>query len=693
MRKAVAATLTVLLLARTESLAETTDTPKRTLPHRGTCATPLPADFWEDAAARRFEKSESWAWHERICLGFSADMRDAPGGSGKDEVCASTVMEGKGEAVPAHRELRPEFLELVLSHEPWASVPRHPQVGFRCAVVRGNIKLDDHEIDPTVVFEHGKIEGDLSLVGSKLKRSLSLQGSTVTGKFKADRMEVGGGLLLRDGGTFSNIDLRRARIADDVAFHRSTVTGLLNADGLEVGGSLFLHDGGTFSDIDLLGARIAGQVAFNGSTVTGRLRADGLEVGDGLFLRDEGSFAEVRLLRARIGKTADFSGSTVTGLLNADGLEVGGSLFLHEGGKFAAVDLLGARIGGNVELEGSTVTGLLNADRLEIGGNLQLRGGSRFGGIDLIGARVAGDIGLDGSNVIGRLNASGLEAKGSLYLRVGTFADVDLIGAKIGADIQLSGGVFDGTLDLTGADIGGELHLSSGWLEQPPVWQNEAALVLRNASAGVLQARRDDWELSGGDGLVPTDLTGFSYNRLGGLDKTGGRSMGDESADWLVGWIEAQSDHGDKFDPQPYAQLARALETAGATGKAKAIRYAKFEHKLVHDGSVNPLQWVGLWLGKLVVGYGVYPFLALVWFTGIVLLGAALAQCSKQPSVRGWMGVWYSLENALPLIGTSERFKNVEHGRPGFDHIFLAQKFVGFALATVLVGALTLIGG
>ena len=169
--------------------------------------------------------------------------------------------------------------------------------------------------------------------------------------------------------------------------------------------------------------------------------------------------------------------------------------------------------------------------------------------------------------------------------------------------------------------------------------------------------------------------------------------MGDESADWLVGWIEAQSDHGDRFDSQPYTQLARALEAAGAMGKAKAIRYAKFEHKLDHDASVNPLHRVGLWLGRLVVGYGVYPVRALWWFIGIVLAGAVLAQRSKQPSVRGLMGVWYSLENALPLIGTSERFKNVEHGRTGFDHIFLVQKFVGFALATVLVGALTLIGG
>ena len=55
--------------------------------------------------------------------------------------------------------------------------------------------------------------------------------------------------------------------------------------------------------------------------------------------------------------------------------------------------------------------------------------------------------------------------------------------------------------------------------------------------------------------------------------------------------------------------------------------------------------------------------------------------------------LWYSLENALPLFGMSERFKDVDHGRPSLEHVFLLLKFLGFVLATVLVGTLTLLGG
>ena len=57
------------------------------------------------------------------------------------------------------------------------------------------------------------------------------------------------------------------------------------------------------------------------------------------------------------------------------------------------------------------------------------------------------------------------------------------------------------------------------------------------------------------------------------------------------------------------------------------------------------------------------------------------------------MGLWYSLENTLPLIDTNERFKNVQHGRPWLDHFFHFQKAFGFVLATVLVAALTLLSG
>ena len=345
-----------------------------------------------------------------------------------------------------------------------------------------------------------------------------------------------------------------------------------------------------------------------------------------------------------------------------------------------------------MSLNGSTVTGLFNADGLEVGGGLHLEDGGSFAGINLLGARIEESVSLDGSTVTGLFNADRLEVGGGLYLRDGSFAGIDLLGADIGGSIRLYGGSFSGDLDLTGAAIGDELHLSSGQHNRSPSWRN-ASLILRNATADALQARKDDWNMSEGYRLLPTDLTGFTYNRLGGLSRPGDIGMGDESADWLVGWIEAQRDHGGSYDPHPYVQLARALEADGATKKADAIRYAKFEHKRHHDGSVDAFDRAGLAIYRLFLGYGAHPFRILWWFAGIVMLGWLLTRWSKESSVRGITGLWYSLENALPLMETREEFKHVEHGRPLLTHLFHVQKVLGFALATVLVGALTLLGG
>ena len=471
MRNTLAVTLAVLLLAWPDSSVESADSPERTMPHQAKCAVPLPKDFWDGEAARDFQEAEAWAWEERICMGLWADMRSAPGGSGDAEECEPAEIENKGKAVPANRRLRPKFLELILSHQPWASAQRHPLVGIRCGLVRGGVHLDGHEISVGFSFHRGKIEGRVSLLGTKFKRGLSLERSTVTGQ--------------------------------------------------------------------------------------------------------------------------------------------------------------------------------LDADRLELGGNLVMSGG--------------------------------------------TFAGVNLIAATIGSNLQLSVASFGGTLDLTGAAIGGELNLSSGRMMHHPIWHDHAYLILRNARADALHAAAGSWRMSKGSRLLPTDLIGFTFNRFGGLDTSGSANMGYEEADWLIGWIEAQQDHGSGYDPQPYTQLARVLEAAGATDKAKAIRFAKFEHKRDYDKSMTTVRHFLLTIERYLFGYGLYPFRVIYWFVGLVALGWLLAQFSEQASVRRWMGLWYSLENALPLIETNERFKCGHHGRAWLRHFFHFQKACGFVLATVLVGALTLL--
>ncbi len=474
MNKVFSLALAASILAFSYSTPKASNGTTRTMPHKENCAVRLPESFWSAPSARsaaKFREAEVWAWN-RICLGKSANMRDALKTGRDNKKCKPEEIEKKKERVPNHRNLRPEFIELVLSHEPWASMARHPKVSIRCALIRGNINLSNHDIGPSFSFINGKVDGNIMFIGTRFRRFLSFQGTTVTKKFKADR------------------------------------------------------------------------------------------------------------------------------------LEVGESLFLRRGGKFR---------------------------------------------------------------------------------------EVSLIGAKIGTSLQLGGSTFSGRFNLTGATIGGELNLLEGGRRNPLIWKKDARLILRNAKAGALHASTGSWGTSTDGKFVPTDLTGFVYNRLGGLDEPKITSMGDASADWLTDWIEAQLDHGKLYDPQPYTQLASVLEAAGSTEKANAIRFAKFEHKRIDDKEISPIRRVALWLERRIIGYGLYPFYVLFWFFGLVAVGGVLAQFSKEPLVRGLVGLWYSLENALPLIETSEEFRKVQHRRLWLTHYFHFQKMIGFVLATVLVGALTLL--
>ena len=178
--------------------------------------------------------------------------------------------------------------------------------------------------------------------------------------------------------------------------------------------------------------------------------------------------------------------------------------------------------------------------------------------------------------------------------------------------------------------------------------------------------------------------------------------MADATPAWLIRWIEAQPAHDDRYDPQPYEQLAAALDAAGEDDKARAVRVATLDHRARNPDA-------GFWerrllsLSRALIGHGEHPFRVLWWFAGLVAIGFVVVSGSGAPTLRhapgrhpaavmaGWF--WYSLENALPLVPLKPAHAAAEHGSAWIEGFFHAQKVLGFALATILVGALTGLGG
>jgi len=622
---------------------------QRTLPG-APCLLDLPGDSgWSDA--------EHWAWAE-ICAGRPASMtRFAKDG----KTCNPASIKDE---VPEGRILSARFLRLILTQARFSDALERPQVFVQCAQVTGALDLEDERIAPGVLFHQSHLTAGLNAKGARFDRSVYLNQSVLVMGLDADEVTVGGGLFLSDMTTVKGgVSLESARVAGNLSADATVIDGDFHAGSAEIGGSLSLSDSATVKgEANLLGVRVAGDVDASGVSIAGDFEASSAEIGGGLYLRGAAS---------------------VTG----------------------EVRLLGARVAGNIEADGSSFESDFNAGLAQVSGNLFLTGQASFkGAVHLLGTGVAGNVETDGSSFEGTFYASGAEIGGNLFLRGNALFHkaVVLSRAQIGGDVQLGASNFDGAFVADGARVGGTLEISSADIGRP-IWGKDADLVLRNASAGALQA--DLQALRHTDhGWVKHDLAGLRYDDLGALDarskSSGTTNLAHATPGALIGLIERRSkggqpnpDHDANFNPQPYAQLAKALDAAGATTEAQALRFAAFEHKR-RGPDLGWIEWAELWAGKLIYGYGIYPFRVLWWFGALVLAGTVVGKFSCSSALcRWWPRLVFSVENALPLVEPQAGFRSVTHDRPWVDGFFHIQKVAGFLLATILVGALTFLGG
>lgn len=325
--------------------------------------------------------------------------------------------------------------------------------------------------------------------------------------------------------------------------------------------------------------------------------------------------------------------------------------------------------------------------------------GASFQFVDIAGANVVGDLGISGASFSGDLTATLSNVGGDLYMGGGSEHQfVNLSGARIGGHLGLNGGTFQG-LDFSNGSADELVLSNSRWDDDgaqvldDATWVSEGGITLRNASVSAVQSRPSAWQRSDGS-WIDADLTGFSYQRLAGFGAAAANTLIDEPADRMIAWLAGVTEEKTAYDPQPYEQLSSVLATAGMSDKAKAVRYAKF----LHRDEMQPGTWLEAAFirpaSRILVGYGVYPFRALGWFAVLVALGFLAGFFSKADLMApNYRKFWYSLENALPLVESTEAYRVIEHDNRWVESYFHFQRVAGFVLGTVLVGALSLLPG
>lgn len=371
-------------------------------------------------------------------------------------------------------------------------------------------------------------------------KGVQIQGAWITGVLDLEACDSPLDLYLAGCTICEQSVLMDARLGS-VMLPGCKVPGL-NAHRLQVARAVLLNHGfqakGT---VDLSSARIGGVLACDNGTFDGAggvaLRCDAMTVGTDVFLSDGfTATGQVNLMRAQITGQLDCVGGTFDGAggvaLMCNAMTVGASVFLRDG--FTAtgqVDLGGAQITGQLACTGGTFDGAgdvaLMCEALTVGADVFLHGGfAAAGQVNLRRAQITGHLLCSGATIKGLLNCEGMSVDGGMYWH-----------------------------DVT----------------KPPL-----AIDLTDAHVGALRDDDASWQ-----GCLSV-LNGFRYDRI--ISEV---SVTERLA-WLgrkyetpikaavqmdgapLPWLSKAGDQ--KFDPQPYSQLATVLRAQGnASGAARVL--------------------------------------------------------------------------------------------------------------------------
>ena len=620
------------------------------------------------------------------------------------DVADFTPMAGPGGAKPA---VRAGFLRKLMLGLDAAWPVRTPGVRLKGARIEGALDLTDCsgaggtglpalaliecDIPDVIDVSHARL-ARVSLKGSRLSRLLGVEAQidgeldlcdvaplgapgaeTLTAKLRGVRID---GDLLARGAKFA-----RAADSDDDA---------LMLQGADISGNLLLDQGfEAFGCLWLMNVRVAGGLGLEHAHLLNRteagdgqaLNADSAEIGSAMLRGKFKAEGEVRFVGARIAQDVDVSNGTFrnegAAALNFANAEIGGQIW-GDGAKLAGqLVLQGARVGRNLDLRGAelihrtaprgdTFGRAIDAPSLAVEGAALFHGANIKGEVFLADARIRGYLAFGG----GRFIHPGHWAIRAPNARVGgnlTFKLAESGYAPLGAKTVIEGGAkfdraqIDGafawsSLELRGpgpdgakgalfsfadARVGGPLQA------QNLVTQPDARL---DASGATCAALDDDLKTGWGPDGVRVDLQGFAYGRI---------EAKDERWRQRLSWLKRSRRDGERFSPQPFAQLAQVYARAGLREDARRILLAQHDMRTPRASS-GPMAWALSSAFGVVAGYGLAPVRiarALVVFIALGVLGVlsmdaqgALVRPNGAACAAAIEPTLYVIDVALPVI-------------------------------------------
>ena len=163
----------------------------------------LPGEPCRVAPYSDWTNQEKWVW-KRVCEREPADFNTV-------ERYGGNLKPNEPEGWPLNRQLRVEFLETILSHEPYRSAIPRQGVQIVGAWFREPFNLTGLKIDHLLLLNECRFDKDVNLVEFQSTSSLLLRGSTFNGGIDMSGMQLAGDFDSL-GSRFKSVDLRAAKI-------------------------------------------------------------------------------------------------------------------------------------------------------------------------------------------------------------------------------------------------------------------------------------------------------------------------------------------------------------------------------------------------------------------------------------------------------------------------------------------------
>jgi hypothetical protein len=447
-----------------------------------------------------------------------------------------------------------------------------------------------------------------------------------------------------------------------------------------------------------------------GAIFTEPLMLRDLQIDPPVFLLDCEFNGAVDLRRSQFLHSVSLVGSVLADGIYARAAQVRGSLLL--GGSEAAgpaltspppavaiksISVRGAQIGGDLGIVDAILSRDIDLVRVRTGGSVNMfRLQARE--ILLAAAEVQGQLIIVDSvlrpdvEVVAEqralyalLNLNFVRAAQDVFLnRSQVLGPTELQGAKIAGDLLLLGTSL-GRMDARGAEIKGALKAGynvrpTGFTGQNTQWATGAVLDLGGATLGSIatQLSLDYWPSQ----IVLRDFKTSAFDFT--LPAPAGQRT-ETRAEWFTKWLNLQP----HFAPQPYAHVRTLLADIGDYATAAAVGRSGRDRELVEAFRTgNIIYGSYLVASKVLIGYGYWMWLPIVWTVGFVLAGALIFRRSPESKEYAMpYGLSYSFDMFLPLVQLDRRHAEVDL-KSGIRYYFYVHRIAGWVIGTFILAAL-----